>query len=108
MRSSSVGGSKPSSAKPWTVILRLRAPSILLAMLLAAPVVTAESPTAVVAWGIRNDATFVPTGLSNVVAISASLFDNLALNHDGTVVGWGESLASRSPTIATLTDVTAI
>jgi hypothetical protein len=35
--------------------------------------------------------TEAPAGLSNVVAIAAGLWHNLALKDDGTVVGWGDN-----------------
>ena len=59
--------------------------------------------TSLFAWGIRNDATAVPADLTNAIAIASSYGDNLALKRDGTVLGWGESIAALSPTIGTLT-----
>jgi hypothetical protein len=44
----------------------------------------------VVAWGSNSvGQTDVPAGLSDVTAISAGGFHNLALKNDGTVVAWG-------------------
>ena len=37
----------------------------------------------------------VPTGLTNVVAIAAGWFHNLALKSDGSVVAWGDNRNDR-------------
>src|ERR1041385_2794601 len=55
--------------------------------------------TAAYAWGNRNDATAVPTDLTNAITVVSSLDDNVALKRDGTLVGWGQTIASKSPTI---------
>lgn len=43
----------------------------------------------------------VPAGLSNVVAVSASDFNELALENDGTVVGWPSSFGQTNATLLT-------
>jgi alpha-tubulin suppressor-like RCC1 family protein len=63
------------------------------------------TPSGVVAWGYDGHGqTDVPSGLTNVVAIAAGGSDfSLALNGDGTVVGWGSTTAPSG-----LTNVVAI
>ncbi len=66
---------------------------------LVAAVAARPQSTTVVAWGAGtnynpiDNASFgqaiVPSGLTNVVAIAAGGFHNLALKADGTVVAWG-------------------
>jgi alpha-tubulin suppressor-like RCC1 family protein len=49
-----------------------------------------KSDGTIVAWGDDADhQTEVPSGLSNVLGISAGNIDSLALKSDGTVVAWG-------------------
>jgi hypothetical protein len=44
----------------------------------------------VVAWGAdQYGATFIPSGLSNVVAVVAGAGTSMALRSDGTIVAWG-------------------
>src|SRR5664280_577223 len=54
---------------------------------------TASGPTrsgTVVAWGSNvNGQASVPSGLTNVTAVSAGEYNSLALRSDGTVIGWG-------------------
>jgi alpha-tubulin suppressor-like RCC1 family protein len=63
----------------------------------------------VVAWG-RHDygEGNIPSGLTNVVAVSAGYFHNLALKADGTVVGWGGKDAQVITPPPGLSNVTAI
>jgi alpha-tubulin suppressor-like RCC1 family protein len=42
----------------------------------------------VLAWGYDSSQTIAPPGLTNVVAISAGGYENLALRVDGQVIGW--------------------
>jgi alpha-tubulin suppressor-like RCC1 family protein len=63
----------------------------------------------VVAWGGNYyGQTNVPPGLTNVVAIAAHGFNNLALRADGTVVAWGWNYYGQSSVPANLTNVVAI
>ncbi len=75
----------------------------------------------VVGWGYNNDgeATGVPSGapgaviiagqpLTNVVAIAAGIEHSLALEADGTVVGWGDNDYGETGILAGLTNVAAI
>jgi len=48
------------------------------------------SQTSVVQWG--EDGSYVPPGLTNVVGIAAGGSFSLALNADGSVVGWGPNI----------------
>ena len=68
-----------------------------------------KSDGTIVAWG-RNDygEGDIPSGLSNVVAISAGYFHNLALKADGTVVAWGGKDAQIIAVPPGLSDVAAI
>ena len=52
-----------------------------------------KADSTVAGWGVNSGVTNVPVGLSNVVAIAASLGSDLglALKSDGTVVSWGDS-----------------
>ena len=68
--------------------------------------VTASSLN-IIGWGSNqyNQLNF-PSGLTDVVAIAAGGWHNIALKSDGTVVGWGNQLGSDVPT--DLMDVIAI
>jgi alpha-tubulin suppressor-like RCC1 family protein len=60
-----------------------------------------------VAWGWNDyGQTNVPTGLTNVVQISAGTQHNLALLRDGTIVAWGAGLQTNVP--AGLANVMAV
>jgi len=61
----------------------------------------------IIGWGSNqyNQLNF-PSGLTDVVAIAAGGWHNIALKSDGTVVGWGNYLGSDVP--ADLTGVIAI
>ncbi|HUI06258.1 MAG TPA: fibronectin type III domain-containing protein, partial [Verrucomicrobiae bacterium] len=66
-------------------------------------------PTAVIGWGNDSDGELeVPTGLTNVVAISGFDYHNLALKSDGTVVGWGGNCCGETMPPAGLTGVVAV
>ncbi len=62
-----------------------------------------------VAWGynVYRQAT-IPSGLTDVVAISAGYFYNLALKSDGTVIGWGDNYFGQINIPSDLTGVIAI
>ena len=69
----------------------------------------AVSPGTVVAWGYGgNGQTSVPDGLSDVVAIDAGYYHNLALRSDGTVVAWGQNTSGQTDVPYWLSNVTAI
>ena len=69
----------------------------------------AVSPGTVVAWGYGgNGQTSVPDGLSDVVAIDAGYYHNLALKSDGTVVAWGQNTSGQTDVPYWLSNVTAI
>ncbi len=75
-----------------------------------------KSDGTVVAWGYSNfeslpgvdQATNVPPGLSNVVAIAAGTAFALALRSDGTVVAWGFDDRGQTNVPAGLSNVVAI
>jgi alpha-tubulin suppressor-like RCC1 family protein len=52
--------------------------------------------------------TDVPTGLSNVVAITAGTAHSLALKKDGTIVGWGINAEGKTQAPAGLSNVVAV
>ncbi len=59
-------------------------------------------------WGITNDiANFVPPNLSNITAIVAGWYHNLALSN-GAVVAWGDNTYGQTTVPADLTNVIAI
>jgi len=63
----------------------------------------------IVGWGRRDlsaDPLAIPPGMTDVIAIDAGYGFSLALNSDGTVIGWGIDDAAIPP--ASLTDATAI
>jgi hypothetical protein len=95
------------SSRNWHSVCGLVSCLLSVAVFLPKPASSAEF-TAVYAWGIRNDATVVPADLTNAIAIASSLDDNVALKRDGTVVGWGHTIASRSATIPSLTGVKSV
>jgi hypothetical protein len=95
----------------WLAVLGILA--MLLSMLFnpGAGHVQASASGTVVAWGDNSRGqTDVPAGLSDVTAISAGAWHNLALKSDGTVVAWGcGSYAYGQCTVpAGLSGVTAV
>jgi hypothetical protein len=60
----------------------------------------------VISSGGYNVITTIPTGLTDVISISAGMYISLALQSDGTVVAWGEPSISTVP--EGLSGVTAI
>ena len=81
-------------------------------------VLALKSDGTVIAWGNYYNGSswvpmFVPTGLTNVVAISTHGSDegrcfNLAMKNDGTVVAWGNNFVGQTSVPASLTNVVAI
>jgi alpha-tubulin suppressor-like RCC1 family protein len=62
-----------------------------------------------VAWGDNSAGQLnIPTGLANVVAVSAGGYHNLALKGDGTVVAWGNSSSGGTTVPSGLEHVIAI
>jgi alpha-tubulin suppressor-like RCC1 family protein len=71
-------------------------------------VIVAPAVTRVRAWGggsFSYGGDQVPSGLTNVVKISAGPGHSLALKSDGTVVAWGDNTDGESVVPAGLTDV---
>jgi alpha-tubulin suppressor-like RCC1 family protein len=73
------------------------------------------SPTLVYGFGFTNDdygnyagQIYPPVGLTNVIAIAAGGSHSLALNRDGTVVGWGDDNNGVSSYTTNLSNVVAI
>ena len=64
----------------------------------------------VVAWGdfAVNGQTNVPPGLTNVVAIAASIYQSMALQADGGVISWGGYTASSTNVPLDVTNAVAI
>jgi len=63
----------------------------------------------VVAWGSNTDGqTEVPSGLTDVVQISAGYDHSLALKRDGTVVAWGSNTDGQTEVPSGLTDVVQV
>src|SRR5688572_22173129 len=63
----------------------------------------------VIAWGDnRHGQTDVPSGLSNVLAIAAGEWHNLALKTDGTVIAWGANNAGQGSVPSDLSNVVVI
>ena len=63
----------------------------------------------IVGWGDNEyGQVTVPSGLTDVIAISVGGFHNLALRSDGTVVAWGWNNYGQTDVPSDLTDVVAI
>jgi alpha-tubulin suppressor-like RCC1 family protein len=63
----------------------------------------------VVAWGNNSQGQLnIPTGLENVVSISAGGNHNLAIKSDGTVVAWGDFASGQTAVPDTLSNVVAV
>ena len=62
-----------------------------------------------VVWGGNiNNATNMPPGLTNVAAISANFYGNIALRQDGTVTIWGDSGLVTTNTAAGISNVVEV
>lgn len=62
-----------------------------------------------VAWGSNSSGeTSVPTGLSNVAAISAAQYDSLVMKSNGTVVAWGNNDFGQANVPSGLNNVVAV
>ncbi len=93
------------------------ASSVAIALFASALVLTAPSfrataapiATHIVGWGYDNAGQLdIPSGLTDVVAITAGYDHSLALRAGGTVVGWGSNTFGQIAIPTGLTDVTAI
>ena len=79
---------------PWNLPLRrwlrhpFRLPRISLALVFILVALSASADVSVMAWGSGNG-TNMPTGLTNVVSVSAGSSHAVALRNDGTVSAWG-------------------
>ena len=63
----------------------------------------------VTAWGLNNHGqTNVPSGLSNVVAVSCGGWHSLAVRNDGTVTSWGFNASGQTTIPAGLRRVFSI
>src|SRR5215211_1704521 len=66
---------------------------------------TVQSGTPV-AWGYNGfGQTDVPSGLTDVVAVEAGFYHNLAIRSDGTVVAWGDNGFGQTDVPSGLTNV---
>ncbi|HEY5912433.1 MAG TPA: immunoglobulin domain-containing protein [Verrucomicrobiae bacterium] len=83
--------------------------SLFLLSALCSAALTSHAACQVVAWGgNRYGEATVPAGLTNVVAIAAGNFHNLALRSDGTVAVWGDRSYGQTNVPAGLSNVVAI
>ncbi len=65
--------------------------------------------TPIIAWGDNTVQQLdIPTGLSNIVAVSAGGEHNLALRVDGRVVAWGNNSAGQTNVPGTLQNIVAV
>ena len=83
--------------------------AVVLALNGLSPAKASSTGYSVIAWGFNNgNATDIPDGLTDVVAIATGFAHNLALKSDGTVVAWGSNSSGQTNVPAGLTDVVAI
>ncbi len=89
-------------------ILPIAALAVMLALGGLMPASAATTNT-VIGWGTNYyGESNTPSGLTDVVAISAGVSHNLALNSDGTVIAWGDNEFGQATVPASLNDVVAI
>jgi alpha-tubulin suppressor-like RCC1 family protein len=98
------------AALRYALVLALLALTLFTGPQPARAVATASStPGTVVAWGSNlEDASTVPSDLTDVIAIAAGGSQNLALKSDGTVVAWGSNSEGQGNIPTGLATVTAI
>jgi Regulator of Chromosome Condensation (RCC1) repeat protein/putative Ig domain-containing protein len=66
------------------------------------------SVVGLVAWGQPGSRDVVPPQLTNVLAIAAGAYFDVALKSDGTVVAWGDNSSSQLDVPLNLSNVTAV
>ena len=81
---------------------------LLLAVVFGLPVAVAGQPAPLAEWGYTFDPLAIPASASNVVAISAGYWHNLALRHDGKVVCWDRDGNEQPPVPTDLSNVVAV
>ncbi len=98
------------AALRYALVLALLALTLFTGPQPAHAVATASStPGTVVAWGSNLlDASTVPSDLTDVIAIAAGGYQNLAIKSDGTVVAWGNNNRGQGNIPSGLANVTAI
>ena len=98
-----------------TVVVSLEVPSLATVTLTGttAPTVALEGASIAVrpdgtvqAWGSDGSIANVPSGLNNVVSVSAGWHHALALKADGTLVAWGDNSAGQCDIPTDITSVT--
>jgi hypothetical protein len=73
------------------------------------PAEAAFDGTEIITWGYNGGGQYTtPAGLTDVIAIDAGGYHNLALRSDGTVVAWGENFSGQRDVPAALSGVVAI
>ena len=79
-----------------------------LILALGLPMAVAGQPAPFAEWGYTFDPLAIPASASNVVAISAGYWHNLALRHDGKVVCWDRDGNEQPPVPTDLSNVVAV
>ena len=92
---------QPSQSGDYTLLVSDATTS-----LISSPVTL--SVAGVVTWGPPDARAEVPADLTNVLAIAAGYYHDLALKADGTVVAWGDNSQNQLAVPADLTNVVAI
>ena len=86
---------------------RLGLPRIFLGLVSILAALSGRADVGVIAWGSGNG-TNMPTGLTNVVSVSAGSSHAVALRTDGTVVAWGIGVTGQTNVPPGLTNVIAV